>query len=221
MKKKSTIYLIVSIITLSLITICIFEKIDNAEYKEYNSVIQEFHSIINSVYSDEFEEKYNSFAFLSPNENLQYEWSCMIVDMYSNRKKHTYGYLLYDFDQNGVKELFLVRDDYFVLAIFTIQDNSLCMLDAFWSKHKCKASSGDIYIFDSITAQDFNCYVKTYDQATTSLITIKNFGCNKGVYYEEVDNEIIKIDFERYKDLESPSVNNDFYNKNIKIISPK
>lgn len=216
--KKNIIIFLVLIIVGSLISFYFFEIKD---IMEYNSIIQEFQAIVTSVYSDSFEKNYNANMFNSPNKKFQYEWSCMIADMYSNRTGHSYGYILYDFDQNGIKELFLVRDDYFVLAIFTKQNSSSYMLDAFWSKHKCDVSStGELYIFNSITAQDFNYCVKKYDHETTSLITTKSFGCDQGVYYEEINKKIITINVEKYIDLKCSLENDEFLNQNINIISP-
>lgn len=153
--------------------------------KNYEATLQYLQSIIIGVYSDDFEDKQKNNAFPSPDKSLGYNWSNMIVDIYQNRNEHTYGYFFFDLDKNGIDELFFVRDDYFVLAIFSQNDDDVTLLDSFWQRYSCTVdSSNNLYTFSSNGAQDFYYTQKSYDHTTKTFTETSTFGCNNGIYFQ-------------------------------------
>lgn len=188
---------------------------------QYSKILADYKAIIASAFSETFEDDINTGKFQPLNEDLRYEWNAMLGDMndgLENPTKASFGYVLYDFDQNGSEELFWVREDHTILAVFAMEEEPL-LLDAFWSKHKCYITgSGDLLIFNSSSAQDFVYSLKSYNDADGMLKTIKEFGCDGGQYYVMKNNEKFLIDEKQFMDLKQPYINEEGW-ESLEIIA--
>ena len=127
----------------------------------------------------------------------------MIIDAKSELKENTpedFGIILKDINNDNIDELFLVRNDHNILAIFTLIDNSPKLLDAFWSKYKAVMLDNiQIYTLNSSSANTFEYSIKKLNNDGDELIITKSFGCDNGTYYTQnfKQKETIEVcDFE-------------------------
>ena len=168
----------------------------------YIEVLQKYYMITNNRTLYSFEEKYNNGEFdikpLTP--ELEYKWKAMIVDInnnHNNLSHNSFGYILKDINCDFVEELFLVRNDHTLLAVFTMLDNKPLLLDAFWSKNKgFILDTNEIYVLTTSGAQDFEYAIKKFNVSGTSFVTERSFGCKHGIFYQNANNQerIISVD---------------------------
>lgn len=144
------------------------------------------------------------------NEDLGIRWGYMLWDMttgLSDPGKNSFGSITRDINGDGVPELFWIREDKTLLAVFTIIGDEPIVLDAYWAR--CDAvmtDDGKLYRINSGGAA--NSY---YDIMTLStegkLVAEQSFGMNGGsaetgtLYYEVVDGEQTAITEARFNEL--------------------
>ena len=172
---------------------------------EYLETIDEYALLIENVMVDSFDEDLNNGKFLSPNAKLDYEWGAMLADIKDGERKFTeksFGYSLIDINSDGVQELFLLREDGVILALFSIFKEKSCLLDAYWSKRKCNLTdSGELQVLSIGGAQDFEYTIQALDKENPSLITIKCFGARDGKYFKCVNDEFKRITEDQFQEL--------------------
>ncbi len=85
-------------------------------------------------------------------------WSSMEIEMLGypqSDKLSDFGYKLYDMNGDGEDELFWARKDGTILAVFTIYNGKLKLLDAFWNRYKgVITENGELYTMGSGGAAD-------------------------------------------------------------------
>lgn len=194
MKNKFRLFAgILTIILLFNICGCSYD-IDNDKLK-YFQILADFKITISGVLSESFEIDFNNGKFISPDANFKYEWGNMLIDAkdgLNNPSESSFGYVLKDINNDNINELFLIREDYTILAIFTLDNSKAKLLGAFWSRYSCiMLDNDDLYILSSNGADDFEytIYRLTSDN---ELEIIKQFGMNKR-YYERINDEIVFI----------------------------
>lgn len=195
---------------------------------EYRTVINDLKTIVEFRISKTFEAEYNDgyfpetgewFDFNSLSEQLQYAWSCMIAEMPGYPDGYSldrYGYVLKDVNGDGIDELFFVRKDHSIIAIFTLVDGNPQLCDAFWSRYKCVITDkNEIYTLGSSGADHFDYIVKKLNFKNRFTV-IKEFGAD-GEYYETVDNERVIVDKSRFDELcnEYPLVNGESWTESF------
>ncbi|MBR6693344.1 MAG: hypothetical protein IKL62_00145 [Clostridia bacterium] len=140
----------------------------------YSDIVSEFRELVEYRLSPDFEEKWNSDGFpdsIGFSEDMLKEgehtngYSNMIVEMLGYpwaTSISDYGYKLFDLNGDGIDELFFVRkdvgvedddsvrDEDFILAILTVSDGKVKLIDAFWSRYKAAIIEGSkIYTMSS------------------------------------------------------------------------
>lgn len=144
--------------------------------------------------------------FPSPNSALEYEWSCMLADIVSQSQykkfdQNSFQYDLRDINEDGKQELLWLIEGDTIIAVFSVEDSSANLLDAYWSRHKCIIlESGELYTYSSGGVQDFEYAVQKIDGKNSRLSYVLRFGCEEGNYYQVVENEkisIIETEFEK------------------------
>lgn len=121
----------------------------------YQTLLQDYKSLLEFRLSDDFYEKYNSglkadisnslINAYSSDEELSYRWSCMFVELPAYGEPNSldsYGYILYDMNNDGIDEMFWVRNDHSVFAVFTIYNGNLVFLDGYWSRYSAVVRNG-------------------------------------------------------------------------------
>lgn len=121
----------------------------------YSTLIQDYKKLLEFRLTDDFQENYNNglSADISDSltnaynsdEELSYRWHCMYVELLPYGEPSSldnYGYILYDMNDDGIDEMFWVRNDHNLLAIFTIYNGNLVFLDGYWSRYRAVVRNG-------------------------------------------------------------------------------
>ena len=111
-----------------------------------------------------------------------------------------YGYILHDVNADGVPELFWVREDHSIAAIFTRKKEEMILLDGFWSRYRGYISENNaFYTHGSSGAADNECAV--YSLEGSKLKEQFRFGLEDGAPFEAVGKEHISISADRLNEL--------------------
>lgn len=230
MIKRKTIFTIISLLLVAVLLsfYCCFSYIYSNNVfsalsipNAYYSVLVKFHLVIDGIFSESFERDYNNgkFSIILTSKELEYKWNSMILDIndnMDNASSESFGYILKDINDDSVDELFLVRNDQSILAIFTIVDKTPCLLDAFWSKNKCVILDNyNIYTLTSSGAEDFEYATKKMNNKGDGLVVIKSFGCTDGNYFINENNKKKTIAYSEFETLLllNPFKNSDSWHK--------
>ncbi len=117
----------------------------------YDDLIKDFKKIVEyqptEIFDDNWDKLNLSSTFMNMNNRAKfsYELGNMAdeVTYWDDGTVDDYGYILYNLDDDGIPELFWVRDDHTILAVFTCKNNSVYVLDAFWSRYRCYISQDE------------------------------------------------------------------------------
>lgn len=178
------------------------ENIYSSYLEKYNQTVSVLKFTANGLLSESFEADFNNGKFTAPDDNFSYEWGAMLVDATEGLDKHdvsSFGYILKDINSDNIPELFFVREDYTVLAIFTLNESSPKLLGAFWSRNKVVIlDSGDIYTLTNSGAAYFEYTI--YTIKNNQLSVVKRFGMN-GDYYKTMNDEISVIGKSEFEEI--------------------
>ena len=153
--------------------------VDNA----YDEIISIYETIVEVWRSDWGEEGYPNFTSAYESDSLPrpngaefFEWSSMVVEA-KYPKNLDYGIIFDDINGDGIQELFWVRKDYTILAIFTICDDKPILLEVFWPKHKCSIlDNGDLLITDSVGHNSIVYNVMKLNKNSSKLTVLRTLG---------------------------------------------
>ncbi len=181
----------------------------------YDDIIEDYRNIVSFRMLDDFDYFWNYGEFIELSDpllqaltvsgsDIDYRWSNMIVEMpYADSVKGSFGYILTDINGDSSPELFWVRDDHTVLAAFTVFNDRIIILDAFWSRYSCVITEeGYLFTMGSGGAAftDFEIRELSADGA---LKTVAGFSAAGNEYSEFSDGEYISIDADRFDELTS------------------
>ena len=173
--------------------------------EKYNQVLDDYTQLVNDLLSENFEDKVNGGNFEAPSTAFDQDWFYMVIDAkkgITNISSSSFGYALYDLDQDGCDELVLMRDDYFILAIFTSSSENAELLGAFYYKNKgIILGDGNVYniVTDAANIIEYNIL----QLKNGELSTIRGFGLNGEQYYSKTYNETKQITESEFNDLRS------------------
>lgn len=136
-----------------------------------------------------------------------------------------FGYILYDLDGNKIPELFWVRKDYSIVAVFTYYKEELRILDMYWSRYRgniadngqyftCVSdgaadNSCNIYILNKGKLEEVFCFYRKSDEKADTV-----------GYYETASEVEIEIDEARFKNLSADfSEDQNFLEENCTVYS--
>lgn len=195
----------------------------NVYPQEYKSVIEDYKSIVKFRISKDFEIRYNNKEFPDisadlkvqiynkNDEQLQYHWWNMIADMtdyIENPSIDSFGYLLKDINSDSLNELFWVDEKNNILAIFTIQEGKVKLIDSFWPRHSMiindknelvvRSSGGADYVDYEIMSLDSNFDLKTVAKFGTNGRDKNN---NSILFYENINNKNQSVSEKRFNEL--------------------
>ena len=182
----------------------------------YNDIIAGYKDLVNFRLSNDFDEEWTDKtdrfgkALNTVFEQTDAEWGFMLIELlgYPHAKNVSdFGYKLYDINDDGTDELFWVRKDGFILAIFTEHKGKIQMLDAYWSRYKAvvtdnneiftMGSSGAAYTdFEKHILSDGKLVFKEasgtdgYDEETQKTIYYKTENGVKTIIKEEDGDKV-------------------------------
>lgn len=182
--------------------------VDYSEYeKRYKEIIDDYKSLISFRLADDFYDRWNNNSeradisdtlekLINSSDDMGYKWGCMFVEMLGDEEKPTkdmFTYVLYDMNKDKVPELFWLREDDTILAIFTLHNDETLLLDAFWARYMgVITENGELYTRGSGGAVDTVYEIKELDE-NGELITKLTFGSESTgqsyQYFETVDGE--------------------------------
>lgn len=190
---------------------------------QYKEILSDYEKLVDYRLSKTFEEDYNSGKELELSEMLSrcivadhledigYRWNNMLAEMVSGLTDPTsksFGYLLRDINGDGVQELFWVRCDGFILAVFTIYGQKVQIVDAHWQRYKTVVTEeGELYTRSSSGAADTIFEIKKLGANNGELTLVKRFGTEGvesstgTVYYEVTEEKKIIVDEARFAQL--------------------
>jgi len=136
----------------------------------YEELVNDYAKLIRFRFSDSFDtDRICDFpgisntlkAALSNLGGLESRWSTMAFELSYNSAADNprfYGYILQDINADGIPELFWVRNDHSIVAIFTYHNNRIVLLDAYWSRYRgYVAWNNTLYTWGSGGAADAHC----------------------------------------------------------------
>jgi len=194
------------------------------QYKEIIEIWQLDGKTKDNMY---FNEIIENAAYPKPygSDAKNVHWAAMIaVSWYPKTAK--YGYILKDINADGVPEMFWVRDDYSLLAAFTITEGKAITLGAYYYRSNgFVMDSGRIMIHGSGGADAGGYILYELPQGGKELVLIKMIGYDctydKEEYTEYVDGQeqiIEKAVFDEYMELYFPTTTTTENWKNNEII---
>ena len=84
-------------------------------------------------------------------ERKKYEFWCSCIETRNSKL----GYAIHDINYDVVPELIILSDDYFIHAIYSLQDDAPILVGGYWSRHSCTVDKGGVlYISASGGASD-------------------------------------------------------------------
>lgn len=114
----------------------------------YSDILADYRALVEFRLSDSFESDWNSGKDIPLSDTLTqaiqgdaaWRWSNMIVDMKDGLEHPeiaSFGYRMLDIGGDDTPELFWLREDGTILAVFTVQNDQVLLLDAFWPRYRC------------------------------------------------------------------------------------
>jgi len=187
----------------------------------YENVLLDYANLVTYRLSDEFETKWNANGELpignelkaaisdtdAPRDDdsvpLSARWSNMIVEMpkgLESAGKHDFGYVYWDVNSDHADELFWVRSDGMILAVFTVYNEKLVLLDSFWTRYRCEISESGAFHTVSAGGTAYGYDVRTLGH-TGALAHCQEFGFDSAEYYSIVQGKKTRITEEDFLKL--------------------
>lgn len=193
----------------------------------YEEILEDFRTLIEWKLTEGFYEKWNEGLIVEPrlSENLStqltdreelnalggrmYDMALEMIAGYDDREStvSAFGYILKDINDDDTPELFWVRKDRTLLAVFTVCDGKAKLLDAFWNRYPCKILDDNrLYLNYSAGTGYLDFEILKLDNSGNSVNDL-SFGLedpgDAATYWEQVaDTERIEISEERFNELE-------------------
>ena len=180
--------------------------------QSYNMLIEDFKNIVDLRLSVNFDETYNNdinfdaieSKYVANNSDISYRWNCMIIEMITSIDKIEdtfFSYYFIDLNNDGIEEGIWLKNDKTILAVFSIVDDKVCLLDAFWPRYSCNIKDGKLYIISSDGAYYISYFVKQVQSQNINLETIYEFGTeesSQNISYYHINNNVKEIITEDY-----------------------
>lgn len=194
----------------------------------YSDILTDYRNLIDFRLSDAFMTDWNNGNIPRFSEQMEsalkdeycerttYEmsigekWSNMIVEMTAGidlPQKSNYGYFLADINEDSFPELFWVRSDQMLLAIFSVQNGRPVLLDACWHGYKCVLTDvGMLYTRADGGAGYITFGIRQLSEEI-NLLVVKEFGAEGGnaetgtLFYEITETGKVSINEARFNQL--------------------
>ena len=182
--------------------------------EEYKDVIGAYKQLVTDLFSADFEEKVNQGYFdINGSQELSYDWFCMVIDAkkpLNDFSPNSFGYSLCDLDGDNIEELILLREDYYVLAIYTTESSQAKLLGAYSYNHRATIlDNGIIYTLTTEAADIF--MIRLLELKHGGLVVTDEFGSDRDSetersYFYRVTDGIKKSISEEEYAMHSPDI---------------
>lgn len=145
------------------------------------------------------------------NDDIDYHWSNMVIDsvqtLHPDKEQEQCGYTLFDLNGDGIDELFWLRRDRSIAAIFTCYEGKPVLVDAFWARSRAYVSQNkELYVNSSSGADnnDFRTYKLLSDgtlQFVRGAYSMYDPETDEVRYFEIVPDETVDITEEEFDEL--------------------
>ena len=198
--KKITALLICIITVLSLCA-CAGDKTPAS----YDDVILKLSETVTALFAEDFEDKAAEGTYPSPTGELEDKWLNTILDAkadFRNVDENAFGYKLIDINSDGVSELFFMRSDERILAIFTMREGKPCMIDCYDRSYRgVVMDTGEIYTLGFREDGGYDYRIYTLDPASGGLYGTVSFGYEGTIAYEYIDGATYTTSTDRITEL--------------------
>ena len=174
------------------------EKQSTTQETLYTGVLESYRDFIFAVANDP--ERASSLfveIFDIPSDDSEDIWNNLniglsVAVLFGNAhgidyNKQNLGYAIKDLNQDGVPELVLLTNDYFIMGVFTIADDNPRLLDGYWNRYTCKIdSSGLFYVHRDGGASRGEYTVQQISSERLQLIDLMKYVHNSN--YVATDN---------------------------------
>lgn len=159
----------------------------------------------------DFSDTAKAIAAEYSREDFIAQFEGAIKELFTSDEKSAekFGTIEYDLNKDGTPELFWVKEDHSIVALFTYGEGGAKLLDAFWSRYKGFVSEkGVLYSWGSSGARNDRCSILRWD-AKGGWIVKEGFSSEpdlfgdptKTNYFEFSDSQKKSITASRYEEL--------------------
>lgn len=137
-------------------------------------------------------------------DGLAYAWGNMFVEIPSgldNPQISDFGYLLKDINADGWLEIFWIRSDGRILAIFSVAEGSPVLVGAYWSRSTVSVIGKGFLLVQSSGGCNTQNYQVIQICSNGKLQILAEFGQDMGQAYQIADKKKIPIDQARFAEL--------------------
>ena len=199
----------------------------------YAEMVRDFDKLIAFRQSEQFNDSWYenlqnadfSDTFFQATGNLgelAYRWDCMVIELLgpeNSASQKDFGFMLHDLNGDSVPELFWLRQDYSLVAIFTYKNGTAVLLDAYWPRYRGFISQeGKLYSWGSGGAEDNHCGVYSLNAAgvleeTYAFASESDRDNNTVNYFEFKKGTKTEISAQRFEELSAlyPDQQSDFW----------
>ncbi|MBR6513389.1 MAG: hypothetical protein IKT46_01015 [Clostridia bacterium] len=203
---KRIIAAVLCIITVLTLTACGGSSDGTKPADNYNEVISKLSDIVDAMFTKDFEQKVAEGAYPAPTGEHTQGWTDMLLDAtkdFKNVDKNAFGYKLIDINSDGIPELFFMRSDDKILAIFTTSNGAPVLVDAFDRVYQCVIrDTGEVYTLN-FREEDggYDYRIHTLNPSSGGYYTTVSFGLEGSISYEMIDGATYTTSSDRIAEL--------------------
>ena len=171
----------------------------------YEDIIASLSETVHGMFADDFEDKLKEGAYPSPTGELADKWLTTLSEAkadFRNVDENAFGYKLVDINSDGISELFFVRSDDRILAIFTMHDSAPCMVDCYGRSYRgVIRDTGEVYTMTVREDGGYDYRVYTLNPSSGGLYNTVAFGTEGSIAYEVIDGSTYTTSETRMSEL--------------------
>lgn len=180
----------VLICAVMLISVCACGN-EQKKATSYEDVIIKLDEAVHGMFADDFEDKLKEGVYTSPTGEQSDKWQTTLLDAkadFPNVDENAFGYKLIDINSDGVPELFFMRSDERILAIFTMHEGKPCMVDCYGRSYRgVIRDTGEVYTMTVREDGGYDYRIYTLNPSSGGLYNTVAFGYEGAIAYEMID----------------------------------
>ena len=199
---KRTISIILCALMVVLLVACGEEQ---KPVTGYDDLILKLSETVDQLFSDDFDKELEKGSYTSPTGELNDKWTAMLRDAktdFKNIDENAFGYKMVDVNSDSSAELFFVRSDGRLLAVFTMYEGAPLLVDAYNRSYQCVLrDTGELYIMTVRSDGGYDFKINALNSSTGALNNTISFGQEGSICYEMIEGSIYTTSNERLSEL--------------------